>query len=529
MIEIAADSRVARERAVRGAQRAPWVLIGLLTAAVLLVDGYHPYADDAGIYLAGVKKLVRSSLFGPDAPFVLAHTRLSVFAHGIAALLRGTHASFGWTILGLYLLSTGLFLVACWSVAKQVFALHEARLGGLVMAAALYALPVAGTALSIMDPYVTARSFSTPMSLLGLAAAMDRRYGRAAAWLALAVALHPLMGAYAIAFVGLAVCFDRSRPWLAVSLCAAAVVASGAVFVLRRSIPVTAAYRQAVLLPAHRFLFLGRWALWEIVGAIAPLVLFGVAVRWVSRTSRVGILCCAAIAAGTTALLIAALFVPVGGPYLLARLQVMRIDHLVYCVGMVLLGGWAGDVSRGRRRWLLPAVAVAGFGAMALAGGLEYPGSNRVEWPGMWPRNPWQQAFLWIRQETPADAVFAFDPGLVYIPGEDAQGFRVEAERSQLADDKDAGVVVVFPQLAEEWQRERSATAGMNRSLDEARRRRLMALGADWVLLPPSAKTGLGCPYRNAAVQVCRLAGTRSSDPNQARRGLAGVPWATER
>ena len=102
-----------------------------------------------------------------------------------------------------------------------------------MLAACCFTLPVAGTSLSVMDPYVTARSFSTPLSLFGLAAVLDKKWMEAALWLALAALLHPLMAGYAaIAMLTLAL-VDRTA-WrslgllygLGLTLCAAIFMAT---------------------------------------------------------------------------------------------------------------------------------------------------------------------------------------------------------------------------------------------------------------------------------------------------------------
>ena len=134
-----------------------------------------------------------------------------------------------------------------------------------------------------------------------------------------------------------------------------------------------------------------------------------------------------------------------------------------------------------------------------------YPGSAHVELPGHAPRNPWKQAFLWIRANTPRNAVFAANPHLVFMDGEDAQGFRATAQRSLLADDKDEGVVIVFPQLAEAWAAQRKPQAGIDSMSDQQRLARLRPLGVTWIMLPEESATSLPCPYHNAIVQVCRL------------------------
>ncbi len=48
-----------------------------------------------------------------------------------------------------------------------------------------------------------------------------------------------------------------------------------------------------------------------------------------------------------------------------------------------------------------------------------FPTSAHLEWPGRAARNPWAQAFFWIRQNTPPDAVFALEPDYMRVSGED--------------------------------------------------------------------------------------------------------------
>jgi hypothetical protein len=484
--------------------RAPWSLLVLLTTLILFVQGYHPWSNDAGIYLAGIRKLIDPGLYRSDAPFIVSHTHLSIFAPALANFIRLTHASFAWTIFGAYLLSTAFFLYACWQVATRLLSSRRARLGALWMAAALYSLPVAGTALVIMDPYLTARSFSTPLDLLAVAAALDRRYVRTCIWLVLAALLHPLMAAFALAFVAVLITLDRDRPRFAVSLCVLGVLGAGIAYWNGLFQPIFIAYREALLLPAHTFLFLGRWQWYEIAGAILPLLLFAGAAWKAGFHTPIGHLCLAAILTGISSLVIAAFLVPVRGPYLLVPLQVMRIDHIFYALGVILLGALAAHLTR-RRTWIAVVFFLAAFTGMGIAARLNYPGCRNVEWPGVPPRNPWTQAFLWIRNNTPRDAIFAFNPRLVYQPLEDEQGFRVLAERSQLPDDKDAGVVAVFPSLAFRWARGRNATLHLNTESDAERIQMLTPFGVTWILLPPQAVTHFPCPYRNRVVKVCQL------------------------
>jgi hypothetical protein len=356
-----------------------------------------------------------------------------------------------------------------------------------------------------MDPYVTARSFSTPLSLMAIAACTDRARLRAVLLLILAALIHPLTAAYAAAFILLYALIDIGRIRLALAFCCTIFAVSGAAFLLAHRLPISTAYRQAVSLPPRTFLFLARWHWYEILGLILPLLLFALALTRFGVASRQGALCLTALLLGTTSILIAALFVPAAGPYPLVPFQVLRSFHLIYVLGVILWGGALARPASTSRITALFLLALL-FAGMFSAQRLAWSGSNHIEWPGSPPANPYRQAFLWIRVNTPRNAVFAFNPVLVYLPEEDEQGFRAIAERDHLADDKDAGIVAVLPQLAGRWTLQRNAESDVDGMTDTERTSSLAPLGANWLLLQPSTATELPCPYRNGKVKVCRLA-----------------------
>ncbi|HEX3662972.1 MAG TPA: hypothetical protein VHU89_16165 [Acidobacteriaceae bacterium] len=493
-----------------------------LTPLALLIHGYHPFAGDAGIYGAGIRHILHPALYPRNAVFVTAFARRSIFPWLLAALVRVTRLPLPWILLATHLLSLWLFLFAAARLAERLFSSRAARIFATVLAAACCALPVAGTALALMDPYVTARSFSTPLSLLAVSATLDRRWLRVLLLVALTIAIHPLMGAYTLAFVLLLALVAFDRPRTALLLCAAAFLLAGTAFTLAHGAPVDPACRQAVSLAPRSFLFLARWRWYEVLGLLLPLALFALSLRRLGSRTPTGALCLASLLLGSTALLIAACFVPTSGPFLLVPFQVLRSFHLIYGVGIVLCGGFlatwvfpicprfadegkAESLPPLRSYWLPAAVVVLLFAGMFQVERLEWPGGRRLELPGVAPANPYTQAFLWIRAHTPPGAVFAFNPRLVYRPGEDEQGFRALSERDQLADDKDAGVAAVVPALAPRWAAQRNAELSVDRMSDAERLANLPPLGATWLLLPPGASTSLPCPYRNAAVQVCRL------------------------
>lgn len=487
----------------------------MLTPVVLLINGYHPYADDGAIYVAEIRRLVDPALYPHNAAFVLAPSHDSIFGHVLAELVSHTGLSLSGVLLVCQLVSIFLFLLACGRCAEKLFARRCCQWGALVAAACCFTLPVAGTALFVMDPYVTARSFSTPVILLALAASLDGAPGKAALWLVLAALIHPLMAAYAVVLIVMLEIALRTSGWPQTARMAAfggcGLVLAGAIFLATGGVSAGLASSQAAL--SRSYFFLSSWQWYEYLGLGFPLLLLFAGAWCMRGRGAAGALAAAAFATGATAVLISLCFVHPSGSFLLARLQPLRAFHIIYVAGILLAGGWVGDQIGGRLgelpRWRVAAAAVLCAGvslAMFSAQRLTYANSRPVEWPWLQPRNPWELSFLWIRSHTPQDAIFALDADYIEYPGEDSQGFRAIAERSMLADwYKDGGIASEFPAAQAAWQREVRATEGLNRDTDTERLSRLLPLGATWIVLPVQAKTGFICPYRNVAVQVCRL------------------------
>jgi hypothetical protein len=483
----------------------PALALALLTPVVLLVHGYHPLADDGAVYVTGVKKLANPGLYQTDAVFALSPTQVSIFAHILAWLLRWRHIALPTLLLACHAASIFLFLLASWKVAARIFPDDLARWGAVLLAACCFTLPVAGTSISIMDPYVTARSFSTPFMLFALAAVLEEECVACALWLALTALLHPLMACYAaVALVALG--FTRRRMWRSLGLLAVlGWVLCAVIFIVTRPADPSVAYNRAAL--SRSYFFLSSWRWYEYPGLLMPLLLLGLAgasrrAPWPARTLAI-----AATIVGGCALLVSMCFVHRSGSLLLARLQVLRAFHFVYLAGVLLAGGMLATLAQ-RRKHMLAALYVPLLLIMFVAQRLTYPASSHVEWPGLTPPSPWQQAFLWIRTNTPEDSIFALDNDYIEWPGEDAQGFRATAERSTVADYfKDGGIASNFRQAAIPWWQGSQATQKLNSATDQQRLARLRPLGVTWIVLPAQANTSFPCPFTNANVRVCQLSG----------------------
>jgi hypothetical protein len=501
-------------------------LVTILTLLAFVVHGYHPYAEDGGLYIAGIKRILDPGMYPYHSEFVLEHLRFSLFARVVAGLVRGSGLSLEAVLMLLQLACFWMTLFAAWMLAARCYSRREMQAGAVALLAVWITLPIAGTSLMLMDPYLTARSISTPCALLALVGALSfllptdsapgtRRRGLILCGVSLTVAalVHPLMAGYALACVlalGAALPSRRkTRALASIGLCLAGV--GTALAIQSMSLPENVAYLNVAM--TRRYWFLSTWHWYEWIGIAAPLLILG----WIATTRRQesnetqAVLARMGVVIGVIATVIAILFARVAMPtHLVARLQPLRVFQLVYVVMILAVGAELSKRLLQRRpiRW----VAVFGMLAtvMVLADRQTFPASAHIELPAelQWstPSNAWVQAFLWIRQNTPKDALMALDADYITKPGEDAQSFRAIAERSALPDySKDGGEASITPELTSAWVEGQVAQSGLSDATDARRIAALKPLGVGWVVLERSAATAFVCDYANEAVKVCRL------------------------
>src|SRR5215469_17220891 len=95
--------------------------LALLTLGGLAIHGYHPYAEDAEIYLPGAEKILDPSLFPVGAEFFESHAGLTLFPHLITASVRVSHLPFDYVLFGWHLASVFLLLLALWELSGHCF------------------------------------------------------------------------------------------------------------------------------------------------------------------------------------------------------------------------------------------------------------------------------------------------------------------------------------------------------------------------------------------------------------------------
>jgi hypothetical protein len=487
-------------------QRFPILRLGLLTASAIAIHGYHLGVEDAEIYIPAAKKLLHPELYPYATEFFLSHEQLSLFSPILACCARLTHLSMDWTIFLWYIATTFAMLAACWSLVSICFYSARARWCSLLVITAVLTMPATNTGLLLMDPYLTARSFSTPLTLLALAWILTRRYVRAAAAILLTAAIHPQMAAYLIFLAGVLwiveISLSRSRQNGRAATALAGIWPAGFHFV-----PAQDPYREALY--ARDFFFLSNWTWYHWIGMLAPLALLA----WFSKatlhgtTSAFRRISLATIPFGLISIAVAAAINSSHSMDMFARLQPLRCFHLLTLIFVLLLAGVVGEYAARSRKWVLPAIAFPLACGMFLLSWQTYPNSPHIDWP--WLRtssNPWVNALLWVRENTPTNAVFAVDSRYFKDNGVDEQGFRAISERSALADYfKDSGVAAIFPDLAVEWKQMSDATYGLNQFNIQDFERLAQQYPVTWTVIRGPAPSGMVCPYQQRGYAVCKI------------------------
>jgi hypothetical protein len=484
----------------------PVLRLAALTAAALAIHGYHLGVEDGEIYVPAAKKLLNPQLY-PFAPeFFLSHGRMSLFSPIVALTAKITHMPMDWTIFAWYVASLFATLLSCWMVAKACFSSERAVWSSMVIITAVLTMPATNTGLLLVDPYLTARSISTPLTLLALAAVLERRYVLAGVAVVCTAAVHIQMVAYLLFLIGVLWLAERRKAVAREPI--PALASAGAVLPLGFNIgPATGNYREALFSRDYFLLYNWHWYHW--LGMLAPLAILAWFWKGEVRGTRSGFqrISFALIPFGVLSIAAAAIMASSDRFEMFARLQPLRSFHAITLIFVLLFAGVLGEILGGRRRWAIAAVSISLAIGMFVVGRQTYPHSPQIEFPSATSTNPWVNALLWVRRNTPTDAVFAVDSRYFHEDLSDVHGFRAISERSALADySKDGGVVSLFPNLADEWKQMSDATYGLNHfSIDRFRILREEYPQVSWTVIHGSAPAGMNCPYQQRGYSVCQL------------------------
>lgn len=494
-------------------QRVPFLRLALATAAAMGIHGYHLGVEDGEIYIPAAKKLLHPNLYPFATEFFESHEHLSLFAPILAWTARLTHLSMDWTVFLWYIATIFLLLVSCWMLAAICFGSARARWCGVLVIAAALTMPATNTGLLLMDPYLTARSFSTPVTLFTLTAFLRRRYALAGVLTVLTAAIHPQMAAYLV-FLGMVLWgVERYAPAMRQPAPKAVGALAGAVPIGFHLNAAQGAYREALY--ARDFYFLSTWTWYDWLGLLAPLAFLAWFATGKVRetTPAFARLSFALIPFGLVSIVAGAIISSTHKLDMYARLQPLRCFHLITLVFILFFAVVVGEYLAKGRVWAIPLILAPLAVGMFLVNRATYPYSQHIEWPGQATSpNAWVDTLLWVRQNTPQDAVFAVDSHYFLDPGVDVHGFRAISERAELPDYyKDGGVVAIFPNLANEWKQMSSATTGLNHFTAQDFTRLAHQYPVTWAVIHGVAPAGMDCPYQQRGYTVCKIPGAQRS------------------
>lgn len=476
----------------------------LFTVLGFLVMGYHPGFEDDGIYLTAVKADLNPHLYPYNSDFFRLQMQATMFDGWMAHFVRFTGVPLAWAELLWQLAALFFILWSCRKIAAHIFKEARSQWAAVAMVAAMFTLPVAGTALNIADQHLHPRNLTTALILIAVCRILERnsKHWQAIPLLLLASVLHPIMAALGIAFcVFLTLALLEPAPFRlsAAQGSLAAAAPLGWIFA-----PDSPAWRQA--LASRTYYSIYRWAWYEWLGALAPLFLFWLLWRLAQRhgETRLARFALAVFAFGVFQQVVAMVVLAPSSLVRLSPFQPMRYLQLVYLFMALAAGGLLGRFLLATRAWRWAVYLLLINGGMFLVQWELIDEGTHLELPRAVPSNPWLQAFDWIRFNTPTDAYFALDPHYLAASGEGFHNFRALAERSQLSDGiKDTAVVAQVPSLAPEWQRQQLAQDGWQ-YFQLADFEKLKAqFGVDWVLVSYPPPSGLTCRWHNGALAAC--------------------------
>lgn len=464
-------------------------ILAVLTLTAVLVHGYHFGVEDQEVYVSAIKKGLDPSLYPHNSDLFMTQMRGTAFCKFFVILVHLSHLPLEALLFAFHLLSIFLILLGCSMIARRCFRSEAAVWSGLLLVVGVLTIPVAGTALYIVDQYLHPRAVATWAILFAVAAILDDRRVICALCLVMATLFHPLMAAFGTSFVML---LAWRRPTLGIEHTAALIPIGF----------VTPAWNRAAL--PRSYYFLSKWAWSEWLGVLLPLWL----AWWCAHLAQVKGLMTAAFVYRrllSFGLFQFAVALILNTPPLLrlTALQPMRWMHLFYLLFFLLCGGLIGEFLLQHHVWRWVLLFLPVYAGMFYTQRQLFPSSSHIELGC--GKNEWCQAFDWVRENTPKGAYFALNPRYVNIPGEDHHGFRSWAERSMLEEEsQDAGAATVFPGLLDHWYEQSQALE----SWKDFKLPQLLKLrdhfGVNWVLMEHDVP-GLDCPYRNRSVRACRL------------------------
>ena len=261
---------------------------------------------------------------------------------------------FAWYIVTLF-----ATLASCWLFATACFISPRAHWTAMLVITAVLTMPATNTGLLLIDPYITARSFSTPLTLFALASALDRRYIRVIVAALLTALVHPQMVVYLAFLIAVMWAADRRKRAVREPVHVMASAVGVGFFPSGFHIaPASGPYREALY--SRDYFFLYNWTWYHWLGMLAPLAILAWFWRGNIRGTRHGfqLISFALIPFGLLSIAAAGALCSAPEFEMFVRLQPLRSFHLITFIFVLLLAGVAGEYLANARKWVAGAFFV---------------------------------------------------------------------------------------------------------------------------------------------------------------------------
>jgi hypothetical protein len=400
-----------RQRRSLSAASAAALALGLVVFVLLATansNGYRYGVSDQAFYAAAVIKKLNPTFYPRDSRLLESESRLMVCDSLMASLVRVLGVDQPTLSLWLYFAQLGLLFGAAVLFGRTLGLSWWAVAGLLVILT--FRHRIARTGANSLEGYMHPRMIAFAFGVLALAMVAAGRFGRAAAWMAMAAVWHPTTTLWFGGVVVVAVLVAR-RDWWRFTVPACAIgLAAGAWAIVAGPV----AGRLVVMDPAwlsvlavKDYLFPGQWPLFAwAINLMYPVAIVAIVLR---RRSQ-GLLTTGerALVAGLLALFggfLASLPLVAWHLALAVQLQVTRVFWLLDFALAAYLAWWVFDDLLASRRVRLAVIGV--LLAASTGRGVHLLSGDRHLFAARLPDTPWVQAMTWLQAQPPSLYVLA--------------------------------------------------------------------------------------------------------------------------
>src|SRR5580704_4735657 len=252
------------------------IVVLMLTLLGFLAMGYHPGLEDDGVYLSAVKADLDPALYPHDSDFFRLQLQATIFDRWMALFVRVTRIPVAWAELLWQFLSLYVILWSALRIAQKLFSERRSPPAGIALLAAMFTLPVAGTALNLADQHLHPRTMATALILLAIDRILQNKWAFPVFLLLLALLVHPIMAVFGISFCCFLAVALNDRFYVGLRSHLSRILNSSNSLAAAPPLawifePPTPTWRRA--LGTRTYYFLYQWTGYEWLGALAPLLL----------------------------------------------------------------------------------------------------------------------------------------------------------------------------------------------------------------------------------------------------------------